>query len=301
MNTATCHHREDHAPSLIIKRDPGDEAVEELAGIVSGGGIYLYCIFEDPPEFGMFEGIDGRSETSAIGFRNIWALVSKVSLREIGEINPNRRPQDQGLKRLRSKVRRHGKVIRIVMEHHTVIPVRFGTVFSSGSEVRAVISRNYDEFLTFLDYVRDKEEWGLKVYASPQPGRYLGLTSNDRAREPDEPISRENLTNAYFLRKRREQYLHAESTRWRSMIPCDIYTRIATEAAACHCNPPLETSATGRTDEMILNAAFLVNKSKAASFRNALARMAEEYSEQGLEFVESGPWAPFNFCSDISI
>jgi hypothetical protein len=54
----------------------------------------------------------------------------------------------------------------------------------------------------------------------------------------------------------------------------------------------------GRTGEMVLNAAYLVRTSREDAFREALDQLHAAYAPQGVDFELTGPWPPYNFVAD---
>jgi hypothetical protein len=55
----------------------------------------------------------------------------------------------------------------------------------------------------------------------------------------------------------------------------------------------------GRQDEMIVNAAFLVADENLPAFMAALADIEQEYSDDGFTFEVTGPWPPYSFVEEL--
>ena len=55
----------------------------------------------------------------------------------------------------------------------------------------------------------------------------------------------------------------------------------------------------GKTDEMVLNVAFLLPKDGIATFRREVERVAADFEPRGLSLACTGPWPPFNFCPNL--
>jgi Gas vesicle synthesis protein GvpL/GvpF len=49
-------------------------------------------------------------------------------------------------------------------------------------------------------------------------------------------------------------------------------------------------------EQIILNAAYLVDKNSSMNFESKLTELKKEYGSTGLVFHISGPWAPYSFC-----
>jgi hypothetical protein len=48
--------------------------------------------------------------------------------------------------------------------------------------------------------------------------------------------------------------------------------------------------------EIVLNAAYLVDRSKARAFDAKVKELRERYEREGMTIHRSGPWAPYSFC-----
>ena len=53
---------------------------------------------------------------------------------------------------------------------------------------------------------------------------------------------------------------------------------------------------TERMDDMILNAAFLVEQDKLSAFIREIEILKNQYEGTGFLFDCTGPWPPYNFC-----
>ncbi|MEK6610427.1 MAG: GvpL/GvpF family gas vesicle protein, partial [Gemmatimonadota bacterium] len=112
---------------------------------------YVYCIADLGPQrsFGPL-GIGARGdEVTAIPYRDIAAVVSDSP-------------------RMRYRVNyensaAHERAIEAVFAHHTVLPVRFGTLAEDDDDVRGMLELEYGEYRALLDRMRGKMEVGLKA------------------------------------------------------------------------------------------------------------------------------------------
>jgi hypothetical protein len=67
-------------------------------------------------------------------------------------------------------------------------------------------------------------------------------------------------------------------------------------SAEAHLNRLLPKEVTEREDEMVFNAAFLVNKVRTDDFLNMARTLKARYESYGLLIDCTGPWPPYNFC-----
>src|SRR3989304_6541840 len=61
-------------------------------------------------------------------------------------------------------------------------------------------------------------------------------------------------------------------------------------------NRSLPRDVTERMDDMILNAAFLVEKNKLSAFIREIEILKRQYEGMDFFFDCTGPWPPYNFC-----
>lgn len=259
---------------------------------------YLYCFSLAREPLSLAEkGIDGENNVFSLSHRDLNALVSRVPLSIYSEqaLNENL----QNLEWLSLRVKRHEQLIRAAMQFGPVIPVRFCTLYKSRARILTVL-RNHDEhFRAFLDFVRDKEEWGVKIYIADEVGKNLLQKASPALQTLDERISSASAGEKYFLRKKREQLLREEVEQHIEALTSAIYGQLSSWSVADRRNRLLDRRATGRDEEMIFNAAFLLDKEKVGEFVEWLDRLATEYESRGLFFEMSGPWPPYNFCPRI--
>ena len=56
---------------------------------------------------------------------------------------------------------------------------------------------------------------------------------------------------------------------------------------------------TGRQEEMVFNAAFLLSSSAQSHWLAAVEQIAEQIRSKGLALELSGPWPPYHFCPTV--
>lgn len=259
-------------------------------------GLYLYCFFAGPPAVAPEQGLEGTHPTGVLSYRDVCALVSCVPLPEYNEQTLNRRLAD--LPWLTARVKRHEEIVRAVRGLHPVIPVKFGTIYLSAARVLEALQRHYQEFRAFLTFIRDKEEWGMKVFANGEPEHTLPDASALTC-ELDRKLATATPGEAYFLRKKRHNLLRQHVLQRLDALSHQIYQQVLSWCVEGRRNTLLSQRATGQAGEMILNAAFLLAQPEVGAFKHQLDALAAGYAGAGLAFELSGPWPPYNFCPTV--
>src|SRR5206468_722847 len=101
-----------------------------------------------------------------------------------------------------------------------------------------------------------------------------------------------------YLERRRDELAAAQTMRERAGHAVhNAHRTLLAVAVAGVANRPQSRELTGRSDEMIFNAAYLV-RSGDESFTRTFAQIARAAAEAGVEFELTGPWPPHNFVGD---
>ena len=113
---------------------------------------------------------------------------------------------------------------------------------------------------------------------------------------------RETVTTAspgtrFFLQKKFDRALDAEVAA--AITKCVEQSRqcldaCARESAAIPVQPP---TAHGKSADMVLNAAYLVDEKALDAFRCALAALRTESAALGFSYDLTGPWPPYHFVT----
>jgi hypothetical protein len=240
------------------------------------GGKYVYCIIRSdrPREFGSI-GIGGGQRVYTVGFNNLAAVVSDTP---IVIYDPTR-----------ENVLAHEFVNETVMREHTVIPMSFGTVFRSEEDVSELLRSTHQAFSDVLDKMRDKIEFGLKILWEREKVISNIERDNDEIRRLKDEISRHTASSTYFARMQLGRLIEGALEEMSTRYVGDIHDSLKPVAVASRSNKPIG-------DLMILNAAFLVDRSQEAAFDEKVKEISRKY-EDLLRFKYSGPWPPYNFVN----
>ncbi|HUF11621.1 MAG TPA: GvpL/GvpF family gas vesicle protein [Longimicrobiales bacterium] len=269
----------DSVPDLDRSRDlPEDPDVRGGSDAASDEeGKYVYCVIrsQDEKDFGPIGIGEGGNRVYTVNFQEIAAVVSDTPIRIYDPTREN--------------VLAHELVNETVMREHTVIPMSFGTIFRTRDDIVELLKSTYQAFEDVLEKMRDKIEFGLKV-----------LWDRDRVvaqiEEQDEDIGRlkgEITGNAqsstYFARMQLGRLIESALETTANSYVMDIHESLKPVAVASRSNKPIG-------DRMIMNAAYLVERSLEQDFDEAVKALSRTY-EDVLSFKYTGPWPPYNFVN----
>ena len=240
-------------------------------------GKYVYCIIASPKpcSFGPL-GIGGRAdEVYTVHHEDLAAVVSDTPLVVYDPTRQN--------------VLTHEQVNETVMRDFTILPLAFGTLFRSAQDVRELMRRTHSTLRDVLTKMEGKVEFGLKV--SWDRERILSELEREHSdiRQLKEQINAVGADAAYMAQIQLGRLIETAFNARADAFVRDIQARLRDTTVATQVNKPIG-------DRMILNAAFLIERTREAEFIQAVDETAAQY-EGRLFFKYGGPWPPYNFVS----
>ncbi|MHA6630346.1 GvpL/GvpF family gas vesicle protein [Pseudonocardia sichuanensis] len=245
--------------------------------------VYLYAVTDaDAPDPAVPAGVDGAPVRRVVA-GPLAAVVSSVDAVRFGEEALQRSLED--LRWLEATARAHHAVVGAVAENGPVAPVRLATVYLDDERVRALLDERAAAFTAALDRVRGRVEWGVKGFATP---------SAAAAPAEPEPERGGGGPGASYLKRRLAQRDRATRGQEAAFAAAEEAHRALAAAALAHRTyKPQDRRLTGRAEEMVLNAAYLVD----ADAGDALRQVVEERSTGAVALELTGPWAPYSFAT----
>ncbi|MBU0880973.1 MAG: GvpL/GvpF family gas vesicle protein [Candidatus Omnitrophica bacterium] len=233
--------------------------------------LYTYAIIDST----------GAVEESIKGLFD--ALVYTIPYRNIGMVVSDLDPHVQI--KTEESVLKHEKVVEALMDKFTVLPMRLYTVFSKKEEVLLKAKEHYDDFIENLDRVRGKREFGIKIIWASNviKERIINAHKNESpSAEPDQ--SGTKFMKEKFRNYKIDKEFEEEADRCIAIVD-GFFNRYVSEKK-------LEKL---KTDNLLLSAAYLVDKEKRGDFKKAF----EELKSSGgdLKYMLSGPWPAYNFIT----
>ncbi|MGW7690378.1 GvpL/GvpF family gas vesicle protein [Streptomyces asiaticus] len=178
--------------------------------------------------------------------------------------------------------RAHHAVITAASALAPAVPLPLATVYLDDGRVRAALGERETSFLTALDRIAGRVEWGVKVYAptGPPPAPVEG---------PD-PVSGRAYLDRVRTRQRGREQRHTLALRAAERVD----TVVRGLAVAARRLRPHGVEVTGKHRTHVLNAAYLLDLGRERELRAALASLRHDETDVRIEL--SGPWAPYSFA-----
>jgi Gas vesicle synthesis protein GvpL/GvpF len=255
-------------------RKPGGRGTKAAADDPNEGK-YVYCVIKSERRlsFGLLGIGPEPAEVHTVHYRGIAAIVSNTPMVVQDPTKDN--------------VLAHQRVNETVMQHHTVIPMSFGTLFKTDDDIMELLRSAYDAFSDVLNKMQDKFEFGLKVlWDRDQIIHEIEDEDEDIRRLKGEISSQKGST--YFARMQYGRLIDAALQARSERYVSEIFEGLRDVSVASRSNKPIG-------DRMIMNAAFLVARNLEHAFDLRVKDIGQRYEK--LTFKYTGPWPPYNFVN----
>ena len=243
-------------------------------------GQYIYAIIETDREahFGPMGIGEDKNEVYTIVHDGLGAVISDSSVTQYPVTRAN--------------TMAHQKVMETVMKQYPMLPVRFGTVSEGLDPIREkVLEERHGELTDNLAQMRNKVELGVKAIW-----------------KDIKPVFDDILSKNTDIRRLRDRLLKRNGGAQRDQVRLGEMVKNALETwkeqKEKSMMAPLEGLWVDRKlndhfgDQMITNAAFLVDKGKEKAFDLAVEKITDRYAgKMTLKYV--GPIPPCNFVEIV--
>lgn len=176
----------------------------------------------------------------------------------------------------------HARVIADCFKSSTVLPFRFGTVFSDDDTLRKSIRSNQRQFLTNIERLRGKAEMHLKVLLEDccrdQAHRFVAeaLPAVGKA-------YLSNLRESAVLQRERQTKARAVTVQMHRM-----FLPLAEEVSCKRMD----------TGKMLLDIAHLIDSNGVERYQNKYSSASVQLKDCRMQL--SGPWPPYHFVHRLT-
>ena len=255
--------------------------------------LYLFCLTpaEPPPQI-EGTGINGLSPLFLETFGGVAAVVSEVTAEDFS--GPGARERMENLAWIGPRALRHEEVIVAAMRTSPVLPVRFGTIFSSREALASPLKEHGDIISRFFVETAGLSEWMLKGYVNRKQAQSSALA----LRLDDEKNQLAGLTpgKRYFLEQKIKGTVDKEVASLLRAAAAEVMRPIR-ETSWRYCEARLVgRDVTDEDEEMFLHNALLIPNGATEVLGPMTDDWNELYGPRGLSFALSGPWPPYHFA-----
>jgi hypothetical protein len=245
-------------------------------------GIYIYGIIKmsEPQEFGEIGIGSEPSHVHTIGYKDIAAVVSKSPLTAY---------TSEAKEKVIKDLITHQFVIEKVMSNFTIVPVKFGTQVETTDDAVSFLEKGYD--LLNDELCKTKQKIELDVVASWDVQKVLTSVyhQDPQIQKQQQDLAQQGtvarIEDKIKLGKLIEQTLQSEKARYSDLI---LQTLQAGAVDVC-----LHELA---GDEMIFNAAFLLEKRHEEQFTTIVNNLNQQL-KNAVNFRIIGPLPVYSFST----
>lgn len=243
---------------------------------MSQHGKYIYGFIEEPqPRTFNFPGI-GEAKVNTINHQELAAIVSDI---ELQEIDPTRK-----------NVRAHTVVQDELLKEYTILPMGFGMMANNEDNVRTLLEENYDGLMGELERLAGKIEVELKVFWDQEAMmKELEGGSKELSRIKERIKAASSPVEAQRLMVEGGKLVERVAVAWKTKYAQRAYDHLRTLSFDACVNNPVGV-------KNILNASFLIDKSRESQFKDGVHKLDSEYRGK-LNFKYVGPLPPYNFVN----
>jgi hypothetical protein len=244
--------------------------------------VYLYAIGDAALAslvIGGLVGVGGAPVRVIVSGR-LAAVVSSVPRQQFGEESLRRNLEN--LPWLTATARAHHRVVDAIGRDHPIAPLRLATVYVDDDSIRALVDAEEEAFTAALERIRGCHEWGVKAFAAARTD--LEPSDDDPALGPGA---------AYLFRRRAARERASRARRQTREAAESLHQVLAAAASASRRYPPQDPALSGHREDMVLNAAYLVEVGGSRAFTSVV----DAWRSPLIEVTLTGPWPPYSFAA----
>lgn len=269
----------------------------------AGWGWYLYGIVgADQRVAEALRGVAPAADErplEAIASDGLVAIVRRVPIADYSVETLRARAEDPAW--IEAVARRHNAVVEAIHEALTVLPAQFGAVYSRDEDVLAALQEEHDALLERLAWLRDCDEWGVRLYGDVAAIQ-RAAAEQDNVRRLREELASASRGRAYLLERKLADELVGTTERLVDEVVGQALDQMSRHATARLLNSRLAGERIGEISEdeqsaELAYATFLAPRESASAFIADVRASAE--SRPGLWCEYSGPWPPYSFTAAL--
>lgn len=253
-------------------------------------GTYVYALVAAARKPSLTNVPRGHAGMGAVRFldvdRGLWLVVADAPLDKYGEDAINRGLAD--LDWVSRAALAHEAVVEAFIGAAAVVPMKLFTIFTNETRALEHITRERPRIDAVLKRVANHLEWGVRVVLD----RAKAVLPKGRAGAAGVVAS----GAAFLARKKVQRDAAVELAERAREVVSDLYDQLAAHARIARRRAASELPVQG--GPLLLDAAFLVPKTRSARFAKLATREARDLARHGYRMTVSGPWPPYSFIEE---
>lgn len=252
---------------------------------------YVYCVIasaKPPIAARVSAGLPGMGKVRVLPVdRALHVAVADAPLNRYSEDAINRGLAD--LDWVSKAAIAHEAVVESFIGATAVLPMKLFTIFTSDDRAVAHVRTQRDRIAAVVKRVANHDEWGVRVALADRAQASRASASMTPRKAP--------ATGAdYLTRKKARRDASVELAARAQETVAALYDRFAERSKQAKRRSagdlPVESG------PLLLDAAFLVPRTRSAAFRALVQREARTLKSHGYDVTLTGPWPPYTFVQD---
>jgi hypothetical protein len=260
-------------------------------------GLYLYCIREKSKTKIKLPRIDRKSKFFSIAVNDLEGIVSKINTKKFTSKEILKKAKED-LNWVIKEAQTHESVIEEAMKGGTVIPMKFGMVFESQQSFEKMFKKNFKKFKKILRNLKNKEEWGLKIYLNKKKFEHQLKTKNSSLKAQFKKAKGLPRGKDYFQELENQKLLERVMETEIRKMKQRFFKHLKPYILKTKNSKILSKELAGKNEPMISNNVFLIKKEMKKTLKEKIKELQKLNST--FRFHLTGPWPPYNFLNSRS-
>ncbi len=239
--------------------------------------------------------IRGRAlALETVSYRDLEAIAGRVPLSDFEGMKGQKHFENS--KWLQEGVLDHEAVVEELMRRAPpVIPFKFATIFRSRSRLQDMLKTRYAHLYDLMCHLQGRSEWGVKLFSHAERLSRTLTRSDPELRRLATNLKRGSAGRRYLLEKTHQERVDQKVQKIQQEAGERLGELLSSFSKECVFNNPTPRTFTGRSEDMVLNAALLLPEEKVDSLERMLEQWDREHQKEGFQAELIGPWPPYNF------
>jgi len=189
----------------------------------------------------------------------------------------------------------HHQVLVDMVGRHTILPLRFGAVFTEDAGVIAALGDRFSVLQNALGRIDGALEWGVKTFCDRKLLRQHVAGAVSEISSLESEIADQGEGKAFFLRRRIERLILEEVEKTLEQCVAGTQEQLkpsVIEETLVKLQPP---TLHGHEHDMISNRSYLIARGTEDAFMQSLENLRVAYAPLGLDYQMNGPWPAYSF------
>ena len=239
--------------------------------------------------------IDGKETPFLEKWEGIACVVTEVDEEEFGEEAMEKNSNDTSW--IQEKAFHHHEALLDLQRRATILPMKFGTIFESKESLQSMIEEKRGFLVETLNKLEGKEEWNVKAYIDPVVFQDRVAETNENIKAKREEISAMSKGRQYLEKKKLDKVIEEERFREQERKAQEIHSMLREYSVESEKKKNWKKETTGRSDEMSLNAAYLIDRTYLDDFLNRFRSIENDLEGEGWLIEATGPWPAYHFAT----